>query len=248
MDRLAREKIEPFIDQSYQELSGHINAYEQKMFMKREVIADKGIWTAKKRYILNSWDVEGVRYKEPQLKMMGIESVKSSTPAPCREKIKQALKIIMSGDEKELNDFIQDFRNEFMEMRPEEIAYPRSINGLSKWTESHNLFKKGAPIHVKGGILYNYLIKKHKLSHKYPLIQEGDKIKFLHLREPNIYQSTSISFITELPKELDITSLIDYDIQYSRSFCEPISFITNKMGWNLDMSFGTQLTLEGFFS
>ena len=135
-----------------------------------------------------------------------------------------------------------------MEMRPEEIAYPRSINGLRKWTESHNLFKKGAPIHVKGGILYTYLIKKHKLSHKYPLIQEGDKIKFLHLREPNIYQSTSISFITELPKELDITSLIDYDIQYSRSFCEPISFITNKMGWNLDMSFGTQLTLEGFFS
>ena len=216
--------------------------------MKREVIADKGIWTAKKRYILNSWDVEGVRYKEPQLKMMGIESVKSSTPAPCREKIKQALKIIMSGDEKELNDFIQDFRNEFMEMRPEEIAYPRSINGLTKWTESHNLFKKGAPIHVKGGILYNYLITKHKLSHKYPFIQEGDKIKFLHLREPNIYQSTSISFITELPKELDITSLIDYDIQYEKSFVEPLKFITDKIKWNLDMSFGTQLTLEGFFS
>ncbi len=248
LDRLAREKIEQFIDQSYQELSGHINAYEQKMFMKREVIADKGIWTAKKRYILNSWDVEGVRYKEPQLKMMGIESVKSSTPAPCREKIKQALKIIMSGDEKELNDFIQDFRNEFMEMRPEEIAYPRSINGLTKWTESHNLFKKGAPIHVKGGILYNYLITKHKLSHKYPFIQEGDKIKFLHLREPNIYQSTSISFITELPRELDITSLIDYDIQYEKSFVEPLKFITDKIKWNLDMSFGTQLTLEGFFS
>ena len=248
LDRLAREKIEPFIDQSYQELSGHINAYEQKMFMKREVIADKGIWTAKKRYILNSWDVEGVRYKEPQLKMMGIESVKSSTPAPCRKKIQQALKIIMSGDEKELNDFIQDFRNEFMEMRPEEIAYPRSINGLSKWTESHNLFKKGAPIHVKGGILYNYLIKKHKLSHKYPFIQEGDKIKFLHLREPNIYQSTSISFITELPKELDIATLIDFDMQYEKSLAEPLKFITDKIKWNLDMSFGTQLTLEGFFS
>ena len=154
----------------------------------------------------------------------------------------------MSGDEKELNDFIQDFRNEFMEMRPEEIAYPRSINGLTKWTESHNLFKKGAPIHVKGGILYNYLITKQKLNHKYPFIQEGDKIKFLHLREPNIYQSTSISFITELPRELDIASLIDYDIQYEKSFVEPLKFITDKIKWNLDMSFGTQLTLEGFFS
>ena len=248
LDRLAREKIEPFIDKSYQELSEHINAYEQKMFMKREVIADKGIWTAKKRYILNAWDVEGVRYKEPSLKIMGIEAVKSSTPAPCREKIKQALKIIMSSDEKELNDFIQEFRADFMKMRPEEIAYPRSVNGIDKWTESHNLFKKGAPIHCKGAILYNYLLKKNKLTHKYQLIQNGEKIRFLHLREPNLYQSTSISFITELPKELDIAPLIDYDVQYEKSFVEPLKFITDKIKWNLDMSFGTQLTLEGFFS
>ena len=248
LDRLAREKIEPFIDKSYQELAEHINAYEQKMFMKREVIADKGIWTAKKRYILNAWDVEGVRYKEPSLKIMGIEAVKSSTPAPCREKIKQALKIIMSSDDKELNDFIQEFRTDFMKMRPEEIAYPRSVNGIDKWTESHNLFKKGAPIHCKGAILYNYLLKKNKLTHKYPLIQNGEKIRFLHLREPNIYQSTSISFITELPKELDIAPLIDYDMQYEKSLAEPLKFITDKIKWNLDMSFGTQLTLEGFFN
>ena len=248
LDRLAREKIEPFIDQSYQELSGHINAYEQKMFMKREVIADKGIWTAKKRYILNSWDVEGVRYKEPQLKIMGIEAVKSSTPAPCREKIKQALKIIMHEDSKVLNSFIQDFRSDFMKMKPEEIAYPRSVNGLTKWTESHNLFKKGAPIHCKGAILYNHLLKKNKLGHKFPSIQEGDKIKFLHLKEPNLYQSTSISFLTQLPKEFDFASLIDYDIQFEKSFVEPLKFISDKIKWKLDMSYGSQLTLEGFFS
>ena len=248
LDRLAREKIEPFIDKSYQELSEHINAYEQKMFMKREVIADKGIWTAKKRYILNSWDVEGVRYKEPQLKIMGIEAVKSSTPAPCREKIKQALKIIMHEDSKVLNSFIQDFRSDFMKMKPEEIAYPRSVNGLEKWTESHNLFKKGAPIHCKGAILYNHLLKKNKLGHKFPSIQEGDKIKFLHLKEPNLYQSTSISFLTQLPKEFDFASLIDYDIQFEKSFVEPLKFISDKIKWKLDMSYGSQLTLEGFFS
>ena len=248
LDRLAREKIEPFIDQSYQELAEHINAYEQKMFMKREVIADKGIWTAKKRYILNSWDVEGVRYKEPQLKIMGIEAVKSSTPAPCREKIKQALKIIMHEDSKVLNSFIQDFRSDFMKMKPEEIAYPRSVNGLTKWTESHNLFKKGAPIHCKGAILYNHLLKKNKLTHKYPFIQEGDKIKFLHMKEPNLYQSTSISFLTQLPKEFDFASLIDYVVQFEKSFVEPLKFISEKIEWKLDMSFGTQLTLEGFFS
>ena len=248
LDRLAREKIEPFIDQSYQELAEHINAYEQKMFMKREVIADKGIWTAKKRYILNSWDVEGVRYKEPQLKIMGIEAVKSSTPAPCREKIKQALKIIMHEDSKVLNSFIQDFRSDFMKMKPEEIAYPRSVNGLTKWTESHNLFKKGAPIHCKGAILYNHLLKKNKLGHKFPSIQEGDKIKFLHLKEPNLYQSTSISFLTQLPKEFDFASLIDYDIQFEKSFVEPLKFISDKIKWKLDMSYGSQLTREGFVS
>ena len=248
MDRLAREKIEPFIDKSYQELSEHINAYEQKMQMAREVIADKGIWTAKKRYILNVWDNEGVRYKEPSLKIMGIEAVKSSTPAPCREKIKQALKIIMHEASKVLNSFIQDFRSDFMKMNPEEIAYPRSVNGLEKWTESHNLFRKGAPIHCKGAILYNHLLKKNKLTHKYPFIQEGDKIKFLHMKEPNLYQSTSISFLTQLPKEFDFASLIDYDVQFEKSFIEPLKFISEKIEWKLDMSFGTQLTLEGFFS
>ena len=216
--------------------------------MAREVIADKGIWTAKKRYILNVWDNEGVRYKEPSLKIMGIEAVKSSTPAPCREKIKQALKIIMHEDSKVLNSFIQDFRSDFMKMKPEEIAYPRSVNGLEKWTESHNLFKKGAPIHCKGAILYNHLLKKNKLGHKFPSIQEGDKIKFLHLKEPNLYQSTSISFLTQLPKEFDFASLIDYDVQFEKSFIEPLKFISEKIEWKLDMSFGTQLTLEGFFS
>tara|TARA_B100001564_G_C20586348_1_gene645681 strand:- start:590 stop:1246 length:657 start_codon:yes stop_codon:yes gene_type:complete len=217
------------------------------MNMKREVIADKAIWTAKKRYILNAWDIEGVRYKEPNLKMMGIEAVKSSTPAPCRQKIKEALKIIMSGNEKELNKFIQDFRTEFMSLPPEDIAYPRSVNGLRKWSDSSNLFKKGAPIHVKGAILYNHLVKKNKLDKKYPFILIGDKIKFLHLRLPNKYQSTSITFITKLPRELDFHSLIDYDLQYDKSFIEPLRFITNKIRWRIDKSFGTQTNLEDFF-
>ena len=246
LDTIAKEKIEPFIDASYQELAEYLNAYDQKMQMKREVIADKGVWTAKKRYILNAWDIEGVRYKEPSLKMMGIEAVKSSTPAPCRAKIKEALKIMMSGTEKELNTFIQDFREEFLTLPPEEIAYPRSVNGLSKWTESHNLFKKGAPIHVKGGILYNHLVKKNKLENYYPNIQEGDKIKFLYLKLPNVYQSSAISFITTLPKQLDFQ--VDYELQFEKSFIEPLNFIIEKIGWLVDRTYGTQGTLEDFFA
>ena len=248
LDTIATDKIEPFIDKSYQELAGYVNAYSNKMSMKREVIADKGIWTAKKRYILNAHDVEGVRYKEPQLKIMGIEAVKSSTPAPCRQKIKDALKIIMSGDEKQLNTFIQEFREEFMQLPLEEIAYPRSVNGIKKFTSSNGLFAKGAPIHCKGAILYNHLINKNNLSNKYELIQEGDKIKFLHLKEPNLYISTAISFMTKLPKELDFESIIDYDVQFTKSFVEPLKFITTKILWNIDDSYGTQGTLEDFFT
>ena len=248
LDRVAQEKIEPFIDKSYQVLAETMNAYAQKMQMKREVIADKGIWTAKKRYILNAWDVEGVRYKEPSLKIMGIEAVKSSTPAPCREKIKEALKVIMSGTEKDVNNFIQEFRKEFMELPPEAIAFPRSVNGLKNWADSSSIFKKGTPMHCKGAILYNHFVGQQKLTNKYPLIQEGDKIKFLNMRTPNRMQTNVISFITKLPKELDIHQYLDYDKQFEKAFVEPLTFIMNQIGWNIDRSYGTQTTLEDFFT
>jgi len=247
LDNVAREKIEPFIQKSYQSLHEYVNSYEQKMEMSREVIADKGIWTAKKRYILNVWDNEGVRYNDAKLKIMGIEAVKSSTPAPCREKIKQGLKIIMNGNEKEMNDFIQEFREEFMSLPPEDIAYPRSVNGLTKFSDPNGMFKKGAPIHCKGAILYNHLIRKNKLQNKYQLIQEGDKIKFLNLKQPNIYQCSAISFMTQLPKELDFHKIVDYDVQFEKSFVEPLNFILTKINWLVDRSYGTQGTLEDFF-
>ena len=247
LDNVAREKIEPFIKKSYQSLHEYVNSYEQKMEMSREVIADKGIWTAKKRYILNVWNNEGVQYKDATLKIMGIEAVKSSTPAPCREKIKQGLNIIMNGTEKELNTFIQQFREEFMSLPPEDIAYPRSVNGLSKFSDASQLFAKGAPIHCKGAILYNHLVRKNKLGNKYPYIQEGDKIKFINMKQPNLYQCSAISFITKLPKELDLHKSVDYDVQFEKSFIEPLNFILTKINWLVDKSYGTQGTLEDFF-
>ena len=248
LDTVAKEKLEPFINNSYEVLAKEMNAYDQKMVMSREVIADKGIWTAKKRYILNVWDSEGVRYKEPKLKIMGIEAVKSSTPAPCRDKIKEALKIIINGDEKQLNNFIQEFREEFMTLSPEEISFPRSCNGIKKFSGESSLFRKGAPMHVKGAILYNHLIKKNKLSGRYPYIQNGDKVRFVNMKQPNIYQSSSFSFITSFPKELDIMDIVDFDTQFTKSFVEPIRFITEKIDWLIDDSYGTQGTLEDFFT
>ena len=179
---------------------------------------------------------------------MGIEAVKSSTPAPCREKIKEALKIIMSGTEKELNTFIQEFRKEFTSMPVEEIAFPRSVNGLGKFRDSASIYRKGTPMHIKGSLIYNHMINEKGLTHKYPAIQEGDKIKFIQLRQPNIFGANVISFITKVPKELDIHKYIDYDTQLTKAFVEPLTFITDNIGWSIDRSYGTQTTLEDFFT
>jgi len=244
LDKVAKEKLEPFINKSYQALAKVTNAYENKMAMSREVLADKGIWTAKKRYILNVHDMEGVRFKEPKLKIMGLESVKSSTPAPCREKLKQAIKIIMDGDEKLLNTFIQDFREEFMSLPAEDIAYPRSCNGLKKFRGTDRLFALGAPKHVKGAILYNHLVDENKLGNKYVSIQEGDKVKFVNLKD-NIYQASAFSFMTKIPKELDILPMVDYTSQYEDSFLAPLRVITDKMNWILKND--EVGTLEDFF-
>ena len=247
LDTVAKEKIEPFIDKSYRDLAEYVKAYEQRMEMAREVIADKGIWTAKKRYILNVYDSEGVRYNEPQLKIMGIEAVKSSTPEPCRDKIREAIKLILNEDEKSLNEFIQEFRKEFMNMPPEMIAYPRSCKGLKKWGDSTTVYKKSTPMHVKGALMYNFFLKKHKVTHKYPNIQEGDKIKFVELRTPNIIQTNVVSFMTRLPREFDLNSAINYDVMFDKSFVEPLTFILDQIQWQVDRSYGTQRTLEALF-
>ena len=248
LDSVARDKIEPFMDKCYTDLHQYVNSYEQKMQMAREVIADKGIWTAKKRYVLNVHNSEGVQYKQAKLKVMGLEVVKSSTPAPVRAKLREALSIIMNGNEKELNTFIQTFREDFMNLSPEEIAYPRSVNGLDKFGDANQMFAKGAPIHCKGAILYNHLIRKNKLGRKYPYIQEGDKIKFINLKQPNLYQCSAFSFITKLPKELDLHKMVDYDTQFEKSFIDPLNVIVSTIGWLVDKSYGTQGSLEDFFS
>jgi DNA polymerase elongation subunit (family B) len=242
LDKFCEEKLQKEIDRSYEKLAKYTNAYENKMVMKREVIANKGIWTAKKRYILNVYNEEGVDLKEPKLKIMGIEAVKSSTPAPCRVKIKEALKVIMNKDESSLIQFIDEFRNHFRKLRPEQIAYPRSCNNLKKYSSSTDIYQKSTPIHVKGALLYNNMLKKKSLI-KYEQIQEGDKIKFIVLKEPNPLREKVISFPARLPKEFNLHDFIDYDEQFDKSFLEPLRFIVNAINWN----FEKQATLDNFF-
>ena len=234
LNQLCEDKITQFIDESYAELSEYLNCYEKTLVMKRECIAQKGIWTAKKRYILNVWDNEGVRYDEPKLKMMGIEAVKSSTPAPCRGYIKEALKIIMEGTEQELIDFIEEKRQEFSTLPPELISFPRSASNVLKYTDHNTVYVKGTPLHIRGCVMFNHQLRQKKLTHKYNLINDGEKIKFTYLKLPNPSHENVIAFISELPKEFGLKDFIDYDTMYEKSFIEPLKLILDTIGWRTE--------------
>ena len=243
MDKVCNDKIQPFIDVSYQELADYVKAYAQKMQMKREGLSNKGIWTAKKRYILNVYNNEGVQYNEPDLKVMGLEMVKSSTPSVIREKMKEIIKLMVTGTEQDIHEFIANFREEFKKLPAEEISFPRGLNGLAKYSDSANLYKLGTPIHVKGAILYNHYLREKKLTKKYPLIQEGEKLKFTYLKMPNPFKDTVISYPSRLPPEFELQEYIDYDTQFNKAFLEPIKVILDCMKWSTEQ----QSTLEGFF-
>jgi len=243
LDKMCKDKIEPYISECYQVLHSYVNSYEQKMVMKRESIADKGIWTAKKRYILNVYDSEGVRYKEPKLKIMGIESVRSSTPQWCRENIQSLINTIINTDEQTVIQAIEDFREVFKTLTFKEIAFPRGVKGLSKYKSSKDIYIKATPIHVRGTLLFNHQLKERNLTKKYQLIRDGEKIKFAYLKEPNILGENVIAIATVLPSEFGLEKYIDYDLQFDKSFLQPVKNILDVIGWKSE----NISSLESFF-
>ena len=240
LDKVASDKIEPVIAEIYQDLADRMSAFQQKMNMKREVIADRGIWTAKKRYILNVHDSEGVRYAKPKLKMLGIEAVKSSTPAVCREAIKNALTIIMNQPEEELHKFIAEFKTKFYTLSFEEVAFPRSVQDVAKYKNEN----KSVPIHVRGALSYNNKIKQLKLQKKYELIKDGEKVRFSYLKMPNPLRDNVITAFSTLPSEFNLDEYIDYDTQFEKAFMAPLNAILDTINWHSEK----QSTLEDFFS
>ena len=244
LDKACETKIQKEIDKCYQELAEYINAYQQKMVMAREVIADVGIWTGKKHYILNVHNSEGVQYEEPKLKIMGIEAVKSSTPEPCRNALKKAFEIVMNGSEDDVIDFIDEFRKEFKDLSPEDVSFPRSVKGLAKYSDSVTIYRKSTPLHVKGSLIYNEMLKKNRLSKKYPRIQEGEKIKYTYLKEPNPAGDSAIAMLGELPKEFMLEDYIDYDRQFEKSFLDPMKGLLETIGWDYER----KSTILDFFS
>ena len=243
MDKACEKIIEPFIDNGYQELAKYMNAYEQKMFMKREVLADKAIWVAKKRYILNVHNSEGVQYAQPKIKVSGLEMVKSSTPSVVRTKLHESLKVILHEDQTALYKFVAAYKKQFFKLRVEDIAFPRSVSAIREYSGSNTIYRKGTPIHVRGALLYNHYIKEYGLTKKYQPIGNGDKIKFVYIKKGNPFNENVIAFPNELPKQFGLHDFIDYDLQFEKVFLDAVQIVVSPIGWHAE----EQANLELFF-
>ena len=231
LDKICKVELETYIESCYQELAEYVNAYQQKMVMKRENIANRGIWTAKKRYILNVWDSEGVRYKEPKMKIMGLETQRSSTPAYFKDKLLKAYKIMIEGTNDDMIDFISRIKSDTKKQSYLDISFPRGCNNLDTYRSFSEIYKKGTPIAVRGSLLYNHYLKQHRITNKFPLIQEGEKIKFIYLKTPNPIGENIISFFNTIPKEFGLDRYIDYTKQFEKSFLEPLKNVLDCIGW-----------------
>ena len=243
LDKYCIQKIEPTINDTCETLSEYLNTYQRKIKFKREIIADRGIWIAKKRYAVNVYNSEGVAYDPPKLKVLGMEIVRSSTPAPVRKALKEAVSIALTKDEMTLRQFVADLEAKWHSLDPEDIAFPRGVNGIKEYADSNSIFRKGTPIHVRGALIYNHLVTSKGLEKKYQLIQEGDKIKFLYLREPNPLGTHVITFAGEVPPEFNIRDYIDYDKMFEKSFLEPLNSLLSCIGWQVKET----ASLEGLF-
>ena len=245
LDEFAKKVMEPLFNKTYERLQKKMGCNEQLMVMKREVIADKGIWTGKKHYMLSVLDSEGIRYKKPQIKMMGIEAVRSSTPNIFRNLIKKTISTIMTKDEKAVQTLIRQEREKLLnlEYQPEDVAFPRGVSNMDKYRDKSSIYRKATPIHVRGALLYNYFLTQYNLDKKYEKIFSGDKIKFLYLKLPNRVQENVIAFNGTLPDEFKVKEHIDYDLQFDKGYLEPIKSILETIGWDTER----KATLEDLF-
>ena len=230
MDAVCKDKLQPQIEQGCNDASAYMNGFKRISF-KREVLANTGIWTGKKRYLLSVYDSEGVRYKTPKIKVTGLQSKSTATPELIRGKLKESFEICLNGTEGAIQQYVSKLKLEFPTFDSASIAFPKGVNGITKYSSKETLYIKGTPIQVRAAILFNDLLKKHKLDKQYEYIRDGDKIKFLYLKIPNKLRENVIGFPSILPTEFGLDHLVDYKLMFEKTYLKPIENVLQVIGW-----------------
>lgn len=243
LSKFSDDKLVPVMHEGYKEIFEYLNCFKERLVIKNEVIGDKGIFVKRKRYVINVHINEGTRYHEPKLKVRGLEIVRTSTPESCRNSIREAVKLMFSGGEVAVQEYIKEFKKEFLTLPIESTAFPRGASEIKKW-EDDKTYLKGTPIHVRGCILFNNLINSKDISDKYLKIEDGSKIKFVYLVLPNPIHENVISFPNFLPPEFDLHEYVDYETQFEKAFIAPLKTILDAAGWSVE----PQNSLDDLFS
>ena len=252
LDRFHKQKIAPALQTKLTEIQYRMNAKEHSIRFVRDVISDVTILVAKKKYIMSVMDAEGVRYTKPDLELMGIESVKTSTPQFCRDKIETAIEEILYKSNDDLISYLNKTKSEFMKLPVEDISSPRGINDIEKYTadsivvdsfgddedEESITYKTRTPMHVKAAIFHNKLLLENDLTKWYQPIENGDKIKYTYLKSPNPIGNNAIAFDGKLPEEFKLHKYVDYEMQYEKTFLNAIKSITTVIGWTTEVDAG----------
>ena len=231
LDAFGEDVCQPVINKTVKRLYELTNAYDLVMASKREAISSRALFRGKKNYAMYVLMNEDVVYKEPELKVMGIEIVRSSTPQWCRKRLKEMLMMIFETDEKTFREKFAELEKEFYTLPPEEVAFPRGVSDVDKYIVNGKLKAGMVPIHVRAAVMYNLSTKGLNL----PPIQNGDKIKYLYLKMPNPLNSHVFGFPTgtTIPKELGLTKYVDYDLQFEKSMETPLQSLTDCANWQL---------------
>ena len=241
LDNFFKTIVQSVIDKAFDEFTEYTNSRELAIFWDREVIASRGFWTAKKRYALKIYDSEGVKVKPPKdIKVMGLEIIKSNTPEFCRKKLKECVRIILTKDNDSLISYIEECRKEFNSMPIDDIAQPGGVGNMSDYYGTGGeLFKKGAQAHVRGCIIFNKMLDDYPNLVNRTRISDGDKIKKVYLNLPNPSGINIISYPVgeNIPKEFGLDEYIDKNTQFEKTFLAPLRGMLDSIGWKSEASF-----------
>lgn len=239
-DQFIKRFIQPKINESSSKIAYWFNAYEDSLEMDREVIADVMISTGKKRYTARILDNEGVRLTTPKKKIVGLEIKRSSTPGDVRKTLDGVLDLLFEGDNNKLIDYIEAYRKTHTTNSIDSISIPSGVSDIDKYDQ----ITKSVPMHVRASKVMNDLIKRMNKESDYPLVVNGDKVKYVFLKEPNIIKSDVIAFKDpRMLEEFKLMKYIDYNRLFERTFINPVETLTNAIGWKLDSGSAAMMDL-----